>query len=43
MKGGELFYHLKKVGRFSEEVVKFYASEILLAILYMHQNNFIYR
>jgi serine/threonine protein kinase len=43
MDGGELFYHLRKVFRFTEEVVRFYAAEILLAITYMHENNFIYR
>ena len=43
MPGGELFYHLRKVHRFKEEIARFYAAEILLGIQYMHENNFIYR
>ena len=43
MEGGELFFYLRKYIRFSEEVVKFYAAEILLAIEFMHQNKIIYR
>jgi len=34
--GGELFYHLKKKGRFDEDTAKFYAAEVLLAIEYIH-------
>ena len=40
---GELFYHLRKIHRFSEEIARFYAAEILLGIEYMHENNMIYR
>lgn len=43
MPGGELFYHLRKIHRFKEEVAKFYAAEILLGLQYMHENNIIYR
>ncbi len=43
MNGGELFYHLKQEGRFTEERTKFYAAEIILAIECLHQNNIIYR
>jgi serum/glucocorticoid-regulated kinase 2 len=43
MPGGELFYHLRKVQKFNEEVARFYAAEILLGICYMHENNMIYR
>lgn len=32
MPGGELFYHLRKMHRFKEEVARFYASEILLGL-----------
>jgi serine/threonine protein kinase len=43
MQGGELFYHLHKEGRFSESKAQFYASEIVLAIDYLHKNQIIYR
>jgi len=41
--GGELFYHISRAGRFSEGRGRFYASEILLAIEYLHRLNIIYR
>lgn len=41
--GGELFYHLRKEQRFSEEKAKFYAAEILVALRCLHDNNIIYR
>jgi len=41
--GGSLFYHLRKAPRFSEEVARFYMSEILLAIDHLHSNDIIYR
>lgn len=41
--GGELFFHLSRAGRFSESRCRFYASEILLAIEYLHRLNIIYR
>merc|ERR1719395_182826 len=41
--GGELFFHLSRAGRFSEGRCRFYASEILLAIEYLHTLNIIYR
>ena len=41
--GGELFYHLSRAGRFSEHRCRFYASEILEAIEYLHSLNIIYR
>ncbi len=40
---GELFYLLRRSKKFPEEVAKFYASEILLAIEYLHARNIIYR
>ena len=39
----ELFFHLKKNGGFKEKAVKFYMSQVLLALEYMHNNNYIYR
>lgn len=41
--GGELFFHLSRAGRFSEGRCRFYGSEILLAIEYLHRLNIIYR
>jgi serum/glucocorticoid-regulated kinase 2 len=41
--GGELFFHLKKMRRFSEEVAKIYVAEIALALGYLHQHGTIYR
>ena len=43
MPGGEMFYHLHKDIYFSEERTKFYISEIILALIYLHKNNIIYR
>lgn len=41
--GGELFFHLRQTGRFSENRTKFYAAEIISAIDCLHQNNIVYR
>jgi serine/threonine protein kinase len=41
--GGELFFHLGKVGRFPESRAKFYAAQIVLALEYVHQRGIIYR
>eukprot|EP01114_Cavostelium_apophysatum_P023666 TRINITY_DN898_c0_g1_i1.p1 TRINITY_DN898_c0_g1~~TRINITY_DN898_c0_g1_i1.p1 ORF type:complete len:439 (-),score=184.56 TRINITY_DN898_c0_g1_i1:98-1414(-) len=41
--GGELFFHLQKEKKFTEDRVRFYAAEILLAIEHLHQNGIIYR
>jgi len=41
--GGELFFHLKKAGKFSEERVKFYAAEIASALIHLHAHGIIYR
>lgn len=41
--GGELFFHLGKVGRFPEPRAKFYTAQITLALEYMHSLNIIYR
>ncbi|OLY85186.1 cAMP-dependent protein kinase catalytic subunit alpha [Smittium mucronatum] len=41
--GGELFSHLRRAGRFPTDVARFYASEIVLAIEYLHKYNIIYR
>lgn len=41
--GGELFYHLKKEGRFPENRVKFYAAEIVSAMAHLHSLGIVYR
>jgi len=41
--GGELFFHLGKAGRFTENRARFYASEIVLALEYLHGKSIIYR
>ena len=41
--GGELFFHLTRERRFSEEKSRFYCAEICLAIGFLHENNIVYR
>ena len=41
--GGELFFHLGKLGKFPEPRACFYAAEIVLAISYVHSLDIIYR
>ena len=41
--GGELFFHLSRYRRFQEQVARFYAAELLLAIGHLHKNGIIYR
>lgn len=41
--GGELFYHLQKVGEFDEDVAKFYAAQLVLVIGHLHEHDIIYR
>lgn len=41
--GGELFSCLRKLGKFSTEVSRFYAAEIVLALEYLHSRNIVYR
>ena len=41
--GGELFFHLGKVGRFPEERAKFYSAQITLALEHVHSLDIIYR
>jgi serine/threonine protein kinase len=43
MSGGELFWHLQKEGRFSEERAKFYIAELILALEHLHDNDIVYR
>jgi len=41
--GGELFFHLKKSGKFSENRVRLYAAQIASALMHLHSNGFVYR
>lgn len=41
--GGELFLHLRRAFKFSEEKTRFYAAEIILALEYLHSKAIIYR
>jgi serine/threonine protein kinase len=41
--GGELFFHLRKQKRFTEEKARFYSAEIILALSYLHSLDIIYR
>lgn len=41
--GGELFYHLSRAGRFSEDRARFYTVELTLALDFLHSHNVVYR
>ena len=41
--GGELFYHMTKSNKFSEISARFYFSEILLGLEYLHKHGIVYR
>ena len=41
--GGELFFHLNREKRFSEERTRFYIAEISCVIGYLHSRKIIYR
>jgi len=41
--GGELFFHLQKEGKFSEDRVRFYVAEIVIGLEYLHSMGIIYR
>lgn len=43
LNGGELFFHLRKAGKFNEDRARFYTTEILLALECLHKNKIIYR
>eukprot|EP01102_Stenamoeba_stenopodia_P010396 TRINITY_DN3125_c0_g1_i2.p1 TRINITY_DN3125_c0_g1~~TRINITY_DN3125_c0_g1_i2.p1 ORF type:complete len:668 (+),score=153.02 TRINITY_DN3125_c0_g1_i2:344-2347(+) len=43
LNGGELFFHLSNVDRFSDERSRFYAAEIVLALGYLHAKHVVYR
>ena len=41
--GGELFSRLRREGRFAIDIALFYATEILLALQFLHKQNIVYR
>eukprot|EP00736_Rhodelphis_marinus_P003698 Rmarinus@m.4511 len=41
--GGELFFHLKRYGRFPENVAMHFAAELILAIEHLHKYGIVYR
>ena len=43
MQGGEMFFHLHKEKKFSNEKARFYIIEIILAIEFLHKHNMLYR
>lgn len=43
VQGGELFSHLRRAGRFTNDITRFYIAEILLAIEFLHSMEIVYR
>ena len=43
LNGGDLFFHMMNEKRFSEERARFYCAEIILAFLFLHNQNIVYR
>jgi len=43
MQGGEMFFHLHKEKKFSNEKTRFYIIELILAIEFLHKNKMLYR
>lgn len=41
--GGEIFFHLKRLRRFSESMTRFYCAQIAVALSYLHKHKIIYR
>eukprot|EP01036_Dinobryon_divergens_P028995 gene28995-38039_t len=41
--GGEVFFHLKKLRRFTEGMMRFYSAEICMALAHLHSHMVVYR
>ncbi|XP_020283793.1 cAMP-dependent protein kinase catalytic subunit-like [Pseudomyrmex gracilis] len=41
--GGEMFTHLRRMGKFDESLARFYAAQVVLALEYLHHCSLIYR
>ncbi|XP_066586208.1 cAMP-dependent protein kinase catalytic subunit 1-like [Prorops nasuta] len=41
--GGEMFTHLRRMGKFDDELARFYAAQVTLALEYMHHCTIVYR
>ncbi|KAF1328687.1 Agc protein kinase, partial [Globisporangium splendens] len=41
--GGELFFHLSRMGKFDEKMAKFYAAELVVALEHLHSLGVVYR
>ena len=41
--GGDLFFHLSRIGCFPESIARFYAAEITLALVHLHELGIVYR
>lgn len=41
--GGEMFTHLRRMGKFDEALAKFYGAQVALALEYLHHCSLIYR
>lgn len=41
--GGDLNNLLKQKGRFSEDEARFYLTEVIIALKYLHDQNILYR
>lgn len=43
IQGGELFYYIKKYHHFTEDIVRFFIAEIVLALKHLHEKGILYR